>query len=115
MRDIEEWCIRLVMEEHVLLRRAAVRAVIREITGLAIRATESPEGGPREELSSQLLVHRPDIADGELDQRLVRDESILAIDADGFHTGTTLFAGNRRNGNVGLTRDNVESVVVFDG
>jgi len=54
-----------------LLRPAAVGAVIREIAGLGVRATEPTEGGPGHELSDQLLVHRPDIADGELGQWLV--------------------------------------------
>ena len=103
------------MQKHVFLRRAAVRAVVCEIVGLGVSATEPPEVGPGKELPGEFLVHRPDIADGELGQRLVRDEPTLAINADDFDTGTTLLAGNCGRHHVRLTRGNVESVVVLDG
>ena len=68
MRDIEERLVRLGMQIHVFLRRAAAWTVVGEVTAFTVKTSHRSVVGPEPQLLGQVLVHRPDVGDRESSQ-----------------------------------------------
>src|SRR5579862_3385048 len=107
------------MKIHVVLRHAAVRAVIGEdlVSSIGLPASGAcipslTEVGPSGELPRQLLVHRTDVRHRELSQRLFRDRATLAVNTDDLYVSMATLTRRRGRSDIGLTRDDREFLLV---
>jgi len=81
-RNAEERMVRLGMQMHVVLQRAAVRTMIGEIALVVGLAADLPERAPGRELPGEDAVDGSDAADRELGERLAGHGAAFAVDAD---------------------------------
>src|ERR1700722_8539447 len=79
---MEEGLVGLAMEIHILLDSATMGAMIGEVALFCVEVSGFVEVGPGLELLDRVLVHSPDVGDGELGQGFIFGSAAHAVDAD---------------------------------